>query len=173
MNILVNVILYQVVWFLCVFKENDGALIALVLLCIHLYFTTCRYKDMRMMALLLAIGVLIDGTLHFAGFMTYNVRAIPIPFWLAVVWLALATLPHHSLRWLKERPFLSSLLGALGGPLAYWAGVKAGAASFTLPLISSLLLLAVIWGVLWPFTMYIANKDLPKKSLVRLLPNQP
>jgi len=164
MNILVNVILYQAVWFLCVFKENSGALIALAFLVVHLYFSTCRYRDIRMMALLLAIGVLIDGTLYLAGFMTYNVQAIPIPFWLAVVWLALATLPHHSLRWLKQRPFLSSLLGALGGPLAYWAGVKAGAASFSLPLITSLALLAFIWGVLWPFTMYIANKDLPKKE---------
>jgi len=163
MNILVNVILYQAVWFLCVFKENSGALIGLAFLATHLYFSTCRYKDIRMMALLLAIGVLIDGALSLAGFMTYNVLALPIPFWLAVVWLALATLPHHSLRWLKGRPFLSSLLGALGGPLAYWAGVKAGAASFSLPLITSLALLAIIWGVLWPFTMYIANKDLPKK----------
>ena len=164
MNILVNFILYQAAWFLCVFMENDGAFIALALLAMHLYFSTCRFKDIRMMALLLAIGVLIDGTLYLAGFMTYNVRAIPIPFWLAVVWLALATLPHHSLRWLKERLFLSSLLGAMGGPLAYWAGVKAGAAGFTLPIVTSLALLALIWGVLWPFTMYIANKDLPKKK---------
>lgn len=162
MYILLNVILYQVVWFLCVFKENQGALIALVFLVAHLFFSPYRIKDMRMMAVLLAVGTLIDGTLYLAGFMTYNVQALPIPFWLAVVWLALATLPHHSLKWLKGRILLSSLLGALGGPLAYWAGVKAGAASFTLPLISSLTLLAVIWGVLWPFTMYIANKDLPK-----------
>ena len=162
MYILLNVILYQVVWFLCVFKENQGALIALVFLVAHLFFSPYRIKDMRMMAVLLAVGTLIDGTLYLAGFMTYNVQALPIPFWLAVVWLALATLPHHSLKWLKGRILLSSLLGALGGPLAYWAGVKACAASFTLPLISSLALLAVIWGVLWPFTMYIANKDLPK-----------
>ena len=162
MYILLNVLLYQIVWFLCVFKENQGALIGLVFLVAHLFFSPCRIKDMRMMAVLLAIGTLIDGTLHLAGFMTYNVQALPIPFWLAVVWLALATLPHHSLKWLKGRILLSSLLGALGGPLAYWAGVKAGAASFTLPVIFSLTLLAVIWGVLWPFTMYIAEKDLPK-----------
>jgi len=162
MYILLNVILYQAVWFLCVFKENQGAVFGLVLLAAHLYFSPYRAKDMRMMAVLLAVGTLIDGALYLAGFMTYNVQAMPIPFWLAVVWLALATLPHHSLRWLKGRLLLASLFGALGGPLAYWAGVKAGAASFTLPLITSLTLLALIWGVLWPFTMYIADKDLPK-----------
>jgi hypothetical protein len=164
MYILLNVALYQAVWFLCVFKENQGAVIALTLLIVHLYFSPYRVKDLRMMVFLLAIGALIDGTLYLAGFMTYNVRAMPIPFWLAVVWLALATLPHHSLKWLKGRLVLASLLGALGGPLAYWAGVKAGAASFTLPLMSSLILLALIWGVLWPFTMYIADKDLPKNE---------
>ena len=164
MNILLNVILYQVVWLLCVFKENQGALAAIFLLMLHLFLSNCRYSDLRMMALLLAVGTLIDGTLYVAGFMTYNTAALPIPFWLAVVWLALATLPHHSLRWLKGRWLLSLLFGASGGPLAYWAGVKAGAAAFNLALIPSLLLLAVIWGVLWPATMYVADRDLPKDS---------
>lgn len=162
MNILVNILLYQAIWFLCVFMETKGGFISLLLLALHLYFSPCRVKDIRMMAFLLAIGIVIDGALYLCGFMTYNVRALPIPFWLAVVWLGLATLPHHSLKWLKGRLLLSSFFGALGGPLAYWAGVKAGAASFALPLVPSLALLAFIWGVLWPFTMYIANKDLPK-----------
>jgi len=161
MNILVNILLYQAVWFLCVYLETMGAFISLLLLIIHLYFTPCRIKDLRMMALLLGVGVVIDGALYLAGFMTYNVPAMPIPFWLAVVWLALATLPHHSLKWLKGRTFLSSLFGAVGGPLAYWAGVKLGAASFELALLPSLALLAIIWGVLWPITMYIANRDKP------------
>ncbi len=164
MKILLNVALYQAVWFLCVFKENQVAFVAFFLVLLHLVFSSCRYNDLKMMAILLAVGTLIDGTLHLAGFMTYNTSALPIPLWLAVVWLALATLPHHSLKWLKDRLWLSLFFGALGGPLAYWAGVKVGAAAFGMALLPSLALLAVIWGVLWPITMYIAQKDLPKDS---------
>ena len=161
MNILLNIIVYQTVWVLCVFWENQGALAGLVLVLLHIAFSRRRSNDLKMIAFLLPVGTLIDGTLHLIGFMTYNTAALPIPFWLAVVWLALATLPHNSLKWLKGRSSLSLIFGAVGGPLAYWAGVKAGAAAFGIALIPSLLLLAVIWGVLWPITMYIAQRDLP------------
>lgn len=37
MNILVNVVIYQAVWFLCVLGENRGAGLALLLLGLHLF----------------------------------------------------------------------------------------------------------------------------------------
>ncbi len=63
-----------------------------------------------MMGFLLAVGIVVDGTLYYIGYISYNIAALPIPFWLAVIWLALATLPHHSLKWLKNRYLLSRLL---------------------------------------------------------------
>jgi len=161
MKILTNVLLYQAVWFLCVFLGNQGALIGIILILMHLLFSPCKRNDLKMMAALLLMGGIIDGTLTTIGFMSFNVPALPIPFWLAIVWLALATLPNHSLEWLKGRLGLASLFGSIGGPLAYWAGVKAGAASFGQQLIPSLITLALIWAALWPAAMYFANKDLP------------
>jgi hypothetical protein len=46
--------------------------------------------------------------------------------------------------------------GALGGPLAYWAGVRLGAASFTWSLLSSLGILAIVWALLWPEVMHFS-----------------
>ena len=162
MNIFINFIMYQVVWVLCVFKENWGALVALLLLAGHLLLSPIRREDLKMMGILLLIGVVVDGTLYSFGYISYNVVAFPIPFWLAVIWLALATLPHHSLKWLKNRPLLSAFFGLIGGPLAYWAGVKAGAASFNWPLLSTLAMLGVIWACLWPMVMYFAGRALPR-----------
>jgi hypothetical protein len=162
MNIFINFIIYQLVWFLCVFEENWGALAALFLLAGHLLLSPIRREDLKMMGVLLIIGVVVDGALHTTGYISYNVAAFPIPFWLAVIWLALATLPHHSLKWLKNRPLLSAFFGLIGGPLAYWAGVKVGAASFNWPLLSSLALLGVIWAFLWPMVMYLAGRALPR-----------
>lgn len=157
MNPLINFLLYQLVWFLCVLWENNGALLALPVLGVHLLLSPMRRADGRMMFVLLIIGAVVDGMLHRAGFFTFNVQALPIPFWLAVIWLALATLPHHSLAWLKGRPVLSAVLAAVGGPLAYWAGVRMGVAHFNLPLAASLALLAIIWSVLWPLVMHLAT----------------
>ncbi len=164
MSLFINVLIYQVVWFLCVFKGYTGALISLLLLLAHLIRSPHREADLKMMFALLIIGVIVDGIIHQAGFISYRVDGVPIPFWLAVIWLALAILPHHSLRWLKKRPLLSSLFAAVGGPLAYWAGVRMGSAEFNGPLLQSLTLLAVVWALLWPVAMAIANRILPKET---------
>lgn len=169
MNIFINFGIYQVIWFLCVFLENLGALLAIPLLVVHFYFTPYRSQDGKMTAILLLVGIIIDGTLHALGYINYNVLAYPIPFWLAVIWLALATLPHHSLSWLKGRYLLSAFFGFLGGPLAYWAGVRVGAASFNWPLPASLITLATIWAVLWPIVMYVAGKNLSRTDNVQSL----
>jgi hypothetical protein len=158
-NLFFNLAIYQIVWFLGILGDMGGTLIALPLLCLHLVLSPSRKADLKMMAILLFAGLMIDGVLYHTGFFGFDLEARPIPFWLAVIWLALATLPHHSLAWLKTRPILSALFGAIGGPLAYWAGVRLGAASFTWPLAPSLLVLAIIWGLLWPGIMTFAAID--------------
>ncbi len=159
MNIIVNVAIYQAVWFLCVLGETRGAGLALLLLGLHLFLSPVPMLDLKMMGLLLLAGLGIDGILHTLGFFSFNAAARPIPFWLLVIWLALAILPHHSLAWLKSRVLLSAFLGALGGPLAYWAGVRLGVAYFNWSLPASLGLLAIIWALLWPAVMFLASMD--------------
>lgn len=160
MHPLVNVGINQVIWFLCVLVGNGGVVFALPLLVANILLSRQRQADLRLMAILLATGVGIDGTLQASGFFSFRHGGVPIPLWLAVVWLALAALPHHSLKWMQGRPWLSALFGALGGPLAYWAGVRLGAAAFHLPLIPSLALLAVIWACLWVAVMHLAQWQL-------------
>ena len=160
-----NICVYQITWFLCVFLGNHGALLSLPLLILHLFLLPHRKQDLQMMGVLLLIGLFTDGILHLSGMITFTETGVPIPIWLMVIWLALALLPHHSLRWLKGRPILSSVFGALGGPPAYWAGVKAGAAEFSQPLLPSLLLLGLIWAIIWPTTMQIADRLLPAYSV--------
>lgn len=163
-SLAINVLLYQSVWFLCVFWGTGGAVIALLLIGGHLLTTRHRKEDLMMMGLLLVCGLIVDGIIHRIGYIEFPVPAQPIPLWLAVIWMALALMVHHSLRWLKKRPLLSMFFGALGGPLAYWAGVKAGAATFVAPLFQSLVLLAVVWGLLWPAVMHVGERMLPKET---------
>jgi len=162
MRLLFNILLYEVVWFLCVFWGDRGALLALVLIGVHLIISPCRKADLIMMAVLLGFGLVIDGLIHAAGYISYHAPARPIPLWLVVIWLGLALMVHHCLRWMKQRLLLSALFGAIGGPMAYWAGVKAGAAEFEVPLMQVLLLLSLIWALLWPAVMYIGQRILPK-----------
>ena len=159
MNPFINVGINQAIWFLCVLGGNVGVLFALPLLVLNILLSQNRRADLQMIGLLLPVGVLIDSILQAIGFFSFTWPGFPIPLWLAVIWAALASLPHHSLGWMKKRILLSVLFGALGGPLAYWAGVRLGAATFHWPILSSLALLAVIWALLWTGVMAVAARQ--------------
>ena len=156
MNLLLNIAIYQAIWFLCVLLGNLGALLSLPLLALHFLFSGKRAADARMMAILVTLGLIIDGSLRVAGVLALSGWGWPIPVWLATIWIGLATLPHHSLWWMRSRILVNILFGAIGGPLAYWGGTRLGAAAFPLSLEFSLLVLAVVWAVLWPLVMALA-----------------
>ncbi len=154
MKIFINVLLYQLIWFLCVLGGNIGAMAALPLLLLHLALTRSRGADLKIMGMMLFLGLLVDGILQQIGFFIFTNPGFPIPLWLIVIWLGLAITPHHSLAWLKTRPVLSAVFGAVGGPVAYWAGARLGAASFEWPLPQALAFLSVIWAFIWSLVMY-------------------
>jgi hypothetical protein len=161
MHWLANLVIYQATWFICVLGGDQLAWAPLILLGIHLFFTPCRKADLIMIVSLVMFGIVLDGTLVTLGFFTFPGATFIIPYWLIVIWMALATLPNHSLRWLKDRLALAAILGALGGPLAYWAGVRLGAATFNWPLSYSIVLLAVVWGLFFPAVMLFSTRNVP------------
>jgi hypothetical protein len=126
---------------------------------LHLLISTKKTADLKMMGLLLLVGLVVDGSLHALQFFSFRDAGRPIPGWLVLIWLALATLPHHSLAWMQGRPLLSAAFGAIGGPLAYWGGVRLGIATFHWPLPMSLLLLAMLWAIIWPAVMFFAARS--------------
>ena len=156
MKIILNVILYQLIWLLCVLGANTGAIMALPLLLVHLVTSRTRLADLKMMGLMVFLGTIVDGTLQQMGFFSFTTSGFPIPFWLLVIWLGLAITPNHSLAWLQYRPLLSAFFGALGGPVAYWAGARLGAAAFGWPMLQAMAFLAVVWAFLWVLVMYVS-----------------
>jgi hypothetical protein len=79
-----------------------------------------------------AVGSALDCAFAALGLLRYPSAPPDWPAWLVPpfivsLWIAFATLPHVSLAWLAPRPTLAAVLGALGGPLSFAAGVRAGA----------------------------------------------
>jgi len=156
--IVINFTIYQVNWLLMVLGQNTFLWLALLLIGFHLLLLPEPMRDSMLMVLVTCCGVILDGLLKGIGFFSFSADFWPIPLWLVVIWMSLGLLPNYSLGWLKGRWFLSATLGAIGGPLAYWAGVRLGVASFNWPLLQSLLLLAFLWACFWPLVMFIATK---------------
>jgi len=78
------------------------------------------------------------------------------PIWIVALWMAFATSVDVSLRWLRQRPMLGAAFGAVGGNLAYQAGQKLGAVSFSPMDPHAALALALVWGVAIPVLVQVA-----------------
>jgi len=152
-----NFLGYQVVWLVAVAGAGRGlvwpALAALAGFALwQLMLSGTRRADLRLLAVALALGVLLDGALSFGGVLSYAAPrpALPpggAPLWILALWAAFALTLNHSLAWLRRRWLLAALLGALGGPLAYLAAAKlSNAVTFRAPEATVLAALAAGWG---------------------------
>jgi len=158
MKLVANALAYQAVWFLAILWGNTGAVFGCGIILILWATSEHRGNDLKMILFLVFLGLLVDGTLLQVGFFTFRSHGVPIPFWLLVIWLGLAMTIHHSLAWFKDKLLLAALFGSLGGPAAYWAGTRMGAASFNWSLPTSLLVLAIIWSLMFPTIMLFSRK---------------
>lgn len=79
------------------------------------------------------------------------------PYWILVMWANFGLTLNHSLRWLQNRLALAALLGALGAPLAYLAGVQLGAAVLTAPPALVYGAIALAWAVAAPALLALAR----------------
>ena len=73
------------------------------------------------------------------------------------LWVNFATLINVSLNWLHGKYLLAAILGAVGGPLAYWAGDRLGAIEIAQPLVVPLLAIGLAWGMVTPGLFWIAR----------------
>ena len=159
MRYILNALCYQAIWLSAVLWGNVGAAAGCVIILFLFTISERRRDDFRMVWSLILLGLLVDGSLHQLDFFTFTTTGWPIPFWLLVIWAGLAMTIHHSLAWLKERLFLAAIFGGIGGPAAYWAGTRLGAAAFNWSLSTSLLLMAVIWSLILPVIMLVSRKQ--------------
>lgn len=158
MKLIVNALAYQAIWFSAILWATPGAIAGCLIIALLFSISGRKGDDLRMTAFLIFLGMLLDGSLQQVGFFTFTNTGWPIPFWLLIIWIGLAMTIHHSLAWLKERLLLAAIFGGIGGPAAYWAGTRMGAASFNLPLSSSLLVLAALWALIFPTIMLFSRK---------------
>ncbi len=92
-----------------------------------------RAGELRFLFGAAAVGCILDSLLHQLGVLLYPSSTATwtlgtSPPWIAALWIGFATMPRYSLAWLKPRPrWWSAVLGATGGPLAFYAGTKLGA----------------------------------------------
>jgi hypothetical protein len=77
---------------------------------------------------------------------------------MVALWFAFATTMHTSLGWLAGRYRLAALLGVVGGPLSYYSGARLGALSFPEELVTSLLIIGLVWAAAMPTLLWVSKR---------------
>ncbi|MEJ1164779.1 DUF2878 domain-containing protein [Variovorax sp. CCNWLW186] len=152
-----NLAVFQLAWFAAVLGAAHqlplaGTACVAAAVGWHLLVSARPAREARLVAVACAVGFVIETAVVLQGHVVYpSGQPVPYlaPYWLVALWGLLAIALNVTMRWLRARPWLACVLGAVLGPLSFASGVRLGGAEFVHPE-PALLTLAVVWAVLMP-----------------------
>ncbi len=128
-----------------------GAAPFFVFLMLHVLYTRRLWELWFALSVAFA-GTGLDTIYNVTGLIHYNGAYPGLPFlapiWITSLWAGLAVTLDHSLQMLIGRPAWTFFTGAVFGPMAYWTGDEMGAIRFSLDAWTTMIILAVPWGVM-------------------------
>jgi|GEM_PF-231668 len=160
-----NALAFQAAWWACVIGVMQGMPLAgplammLFLLINHLWISR-NSEELQMVLAVGIFGTAIDTMLFGGGLIRYEGgygSALIAPLWISAMWMGFAATIHHALAWMKKSVWLGFSMGAVFGPLSYWTGHNFGVLNFEQPLLSTLTVLALIWGLTIPLLYKLSS----------------
>jgi len=166
MQNVVNLVLFQVVWFATILGAANGSFwpgsVAMSLaMVVHYLLTRTRRADFMMVALATLAGLVIETIFLQSGLLVYARSDLWVqlaPGWVLILWANFALTLNGCLRWLQGRYLLAAMLGAIGGPLSYFGGIRFGAASADVAMPIVLLVIAITYALVTPLFLAGARR---------------
>ncbi|WP_244135080.1 DUF2878 domain-containing protein [Burkholderia sp. BCC0322] len=154
----------QIGWLVCVMTAAShhaawGVAYALIATLGHLLFARRPSSEARIVITVTVSGWLLDSAVAHSGLLVYPNGVLlkgTAPYWLAGLWALFAIQLNTLLRWLRERPLISALVGAFAGPASFRAGAALGAVHFKDPA-AALVVVATGWAFVLPAALAIAR----------------
>jgi hypothetical protein len=164
-KVAINFVAVQLAWFACVLggandRAFEGTLVVGAVIVLHLMLTERALPEAMLIAVAAVVGLAWDSLVVALGLMSYpsgNFAPGLAPYWIVAMWALFATSLNLSMAWLKGRPWLAALFGAVGGPLAYLAGARLGGLQMP-DTMQALGMQALGWAVLLPVLVRLAGR---------------
>ncbi len=164
MTLIINAVLFQLGWFACVLgAAHDlpwtGALAAVAIIGWHLAHAAQPQRELLLVGAAAVLGALFETLLVQTDWVRFETGVLvegTAPYWMIALWAIFATTLNVSLQSLQSHPWLTALLGAIGGPLAYYGGARLGALDLA-AMGPALIAIGVGWAILAPLLMRIAR----------------
>ena len=160
-----NFVVFEAAWFACILGVAHGrplwgtAAVAAAIAW-HVAISARPATELTLAGLLGVIGLLAESLVVAQGHVAYPAGqpvAWLAPYWMVALWAEFAIALNVTLRWLKRRPALALVLGAVFGPLSFLGGVRLGGARF-IDEGAALVTLAALWAVLMPLVMALSDR---------------
>ena len=158
-----NFVLFQIGWFACIIGAANQQVFwpvvgTLLHIAIHIYYSPRPILEFKLILKAAVFGMAVDTLVANLGFLSFEdawPSAYLSPVWMWTLWALVASTINGSLSWLRDRPVLGAVLGAIAGPLSYEAGIRMGAGSWGAHgQLGGLILLGIVWGAAIPIFFY-------------------
>jgi hypothetical protein len=164
-----NLLGYQLVWFIAVQGAGGGAwwpgvAAAALFIAWQMLLSGQPGAELRLLCAAVCCGVLADGVLSATAWASYAApdAALPpggAPVWILALWASFAMTVNHTLVYLRERPWLALLFGAIGAPVAYASAARGWhALVFEAPAWRGLVWIGFSWAVAMPVLALLARR---------------
>ena len=163
--LIINLSLFKAGWLASVLAAAAsipvaGTAVIGVAVMVHLLRSEEPRNEFRLLALAAAIGFVWESLLVSAGLVQYGAAMLMpgvAPYWIVAMWVLFATTLNVGMRWLRKSTAVAAVAGALGGPMSFLAGEKAGAVSFSDPS-AALFVIGLGWAVFLPLLVRFAAR---------------
>jgi len=164
MNLVLNIIGFQLGWFAAVLGGANGlpwlgTVGALIVVAVHLLRVTQPRMELQLIAAAALIGLVWESILVSVGLTSYSSGILvsgTAPHWIVAMWILFATTINVSLRWLRNRTWLAALTGGISGPLAFYAGHRLDGVEFS-DTVVAMLVLAAGWALFVPLLVWLGT----------------
>jgi len=165
MQILVNILGFKIGWLSSVLGAAAqmpwlGPVMLLVVLAVHLRQAERPDLEIGLVVACGVIGAWFDSILAATGWVSYPSGQIDphvAPYWIIAMWMLFATTLNRSMSWLKGRLVLAAVMGAVAGPMSYYAGNRLGGIVFESPLAATIAL-SIGWAAIMPVVVVLAER---------------
>jgi hypothetical protein len=162
-HVFLNLAVYKAAWSAVVISAAAGmpvigTIAVAIAVGIHLWCCDNPDAEIRLLLAAAALGFAWESALVVAGLLEYssgNWMPGLAPYWIVSMWILFATTLNVGMRWLRRSTAVAAVAGAVGGPLAFFAGASIGAVEFMSPAIA-LTCIGIGWAVMLPLLVKLA-----------------
>jgi hypothetical protein len=153
---IINGLMFNITWLVIVTSESaiiaPGA--ALLHVMIHFAVMGKGYIEIKVIAQVALIGLVVDQLLFYFQVFTVAGSAALAPVWMFCLWPVLATTLMHAFASLQNRYLLAAVLGGVGGVASFVAGTRLTTVAFASAQFGPAII-ALVWAALLPLLLQL------------------